>query len=260
MIQNAMAQLALLASISINPMVSVESDLHVMVLGDSITVGCTTTPPTGWCGPLSTMLTASGIQHTITGHAVSGVDCGYWAQRIDAILPTDQPDVVLINCGTNNDGNSPLGRERLGEQYRTILEAIHVHNPTTKAAVGLIGYSNFEIQNAQGRAWLRTSEPAVNDTIYYNVIRYYLPAGWPIVFADFQRMPGTSDYLNGGSDGIHPNSALGHKTMAAIWYRSLVAPLGLMDNVPEPCGMWGHRPTYQEPEFISCTITAGSGG
>lgn len=220
--------------------------IRILTLGDSITSLC---PTGGYCGPLGALLTATGQPYTFINRASGGTACDYTASNINSWLTTDHPDLVLLNCGTNNVPQNQAMKDALGTQWRTIVEAVHVYG--AKLAVSFIGYSNPD-NISQFHANLPTYEANANDTIYVNM-QYYQPYGWFSGVADFQSMPGDLDYLL--ADGIHP-VALGYKTMAAVWYRSLRVAMGWDDVVPSPCGMWGHRPAYGPPSFTGCTSTS----
>jgi lysophospholipase L1-like esterase len=225
---------------------------RILVLGDSITAQCGINPPAGYCGPLGTMLDNAGVPHTFINEAVGGTTCGYTSDNIHAFLTRDLPnpaanDLVLLNCGTNNvpgPQGSPSAVE-LGAQWRTIVDAVHGYG--VRIAVSFIGYSN-PVNDSTFGASLPYAEANANDEIARNLPTYQA-AGWITGLADFQRMPGDTIYLDSG--GIHPTPK-GYQTMAAIWYRAVRANMGWPDIVPEPCGMWGHRPGGVTPPYISC--------
>lgn len=228
--------------------------IRIVALGDSISVPCTQTPPSGWCGTLDSLLTQADVPHVIIGRAVGGVNCGYWSSQIQSVLEDTRPDLLLVYCGTNNDGLSVAGTNAMGEQWRTIVEA--AHNFGAKVGVSFIGYSNQRIQDEQGRSWLLPSEGGVNDEIFRN-LQYYWNAGWLAGLADIQQLPGNLDYLNPSPDGIHPND-LGSKAIGTIWYIALRNGTVQGTAMPwpniasTPCGMWGGRLPYQPPSFIPC--------
>lgn len=256
----AVALLALaLPGASVRPALAVDiptptplRPLRILTVGDSITAHCGDVPPAGYCGPLGTMLDQAGVSHVFINRAVAGTDCDYTASNIQTWLTADQPDLVLLDCGTNNVPGSQASQDLMAAQWRTIVETIHA--TPVKQAISFIGYSNPVNASTFGSS-LPTTEGVANDVIYrewqYEIGR----PGWATGFsglADFQRLPGNLTYLDSG--GIHP-IALGYQAMAAIWYRSLEATMGWPDLVTEPCGMWGYRPGGTPRQFVQCTGT-----
>lgn len=226
--------------------------LRILAVGDSITAQCAPAGTTGWCGRLLDLLAARGIAATVTVAATSGAACGPLAAGLGAGL-TAGVDLVVINCGTNNDTSTQAARDALGAQWRTLVEAAHVGGAMVLPV--LIQYSDPEVEAAAGRSWLVPSEVRANDILYSNW-HYYQPAGWFAGTLDLQQIPGDRDYL---ADGVHPGP-LGQYTIAALTYRALRAYYGWPDDVPQPCGMWGHRPDpayLQYVSFIPCTATTG---
>lgn len=223
--------------------------LRILVVGDSISVGCGQEPQAGWCGEFSTLLTQRGIAHSIAGHVHSGWSCQALRADFAAAFEAADPDVVIMNCGTND---VPAGApdEGLGWAWRWMTEYSYTHGALILPV--FIQYSNPEINQKAGRGWLLGGEANANDTIFTNR-QYYVNA--PSFFAglaDLQQVPGDWNYLNGGTDGIHPN-ALGNRVYAAIFYRALRANYAWPDTVPQPCGMFGHRAIYAPPPFTACS-------
>lgn len=225
-----------------------EGSLSIMVVGDSISLGCDSVPLGGWCSQLSSLLAERGISHTIAGHVISGWSCGSlsagFASRFDQI----QPDVVIMNCGTNDAPQNQTQKDSMGTAWRIMVEYAYTHGALILPV--FIQYSNVEINNENGRWWLVPGERNANDTIYVNHL-YYVNAGWFVGLADFQQIPGTWDYLNGGTDGIHPN-LLGQSVYATIVYRAMQTHYGWPATVQARCGMWGHSVEYNAPDFTPC--------
>jgi lysophospholipase L1-like esterase len=233
------------------PVPAAATTISIGVIGDSITTPCAT-PGGGYCGKLQALLAANGVVAVFHVAAVSGASCGGLIGPAKTML-TQRPQLVIIACGTNNDTSTTSARDALGAQWRTLVEASHVAG--AKVLPTFIQYSNPEIQRAQGRAWLIDSQPRVNDVIYSN-LHYYQPYGWFAGLLDLQQIPGNWDYLAGGADGIHPN-AFGEQVEAMLIYRALRGHYGWPDTVPQPCGMWGHRPDLSYLRYITYTPCAG---
>jgi lysophospholipase L1-like esterase len=223
--------------------------LTIFVVGDSISVGCDTTPLTGWCGELSTLLTQRSIAHTITGIIRPGWSCQAIQAEFEAAFNAKNPDLVIMNCGTN-DAPPFAPYEPMGEKWRSMVEYSYVHGALILPV--FIQYSNPEINQKAGRGWLVPAEANANDTIYFNRQYYVNAPNFFAGLADLQQVPGDWAYLNGGTDGIHPN-AFGNWVYAALFYRALRAQYGWPNTVPKPCGMFGHRSIYDPPAFTPCT-------
>lgn len=230
--------------------------ISIMVVGDSISVGCGTTPLTGWCADLSTLLTERGIAHSIDAHAISGWSCISLAAGFPARFDAIQPHLVIMACGTNDAPSTQAAMDAMGEKWRTMVEYAWTHRGTrdTRILPVFIQYSDIEINEENGRSWLLSGEGRANDTIYVNM-NLYDPSVWFAGLADLQRVPGDLNYLIGGTDGIHPNQ-LGNHVYADIFYRAVKDHYGWPDTVGEPCGMFGHRWIYWPPPFIPCTSTS----
>ena len=222
--------------------------LDIFVVGDSISVGCDTTPLAGWCGELSTLLTDRGIAHTITGIIRPGWSCQAIQTQFEAAFNAVNPDLVIMNCGTN-DAPPSAPYEPMGEKWRSMVEYSYVHGALILPV--FIQYSNPEINQKAGRGWLLSGEANANDTIYFNRQYYVSAPNFFAGLADLQQVPGDWDYLNGGTDGIHPN-AMGNRAYATIFYRALKGQYSWPNTVPKMCGMWGHRAIYNPPAYTPC--------
>lgn len=221
--------------------------LKILVVGDSISVGCETVPLAGWCAEFSSLLSKRGVSHSIYGHVHGGWSCAALQPGFAQSFQSRDPDLVIMNCGTNDVPGSP-NDPVMGEKWRMMVEYAHIYG--AKVLPVFVQYSNPEINAENGRAWLIGGEGNANDTIYNNM-QYYQPYGWFAGIADLQQVPGNWDYLKGGVDGIHP-SEYGNKVYAALFYRSLRGYYQWPDTVPVPCGMWGHREIYDAPQYQPC--------
>lgn len=229
-----------------------DTSLNIMVEGDSISLGCDSVPLAGWCAGLSGLLDDRSIQHTIAGDVHSGWSCTSLASTFKARFDQIQPDLLILNCGTNDVPNTPAAQDAMGTAWRTMVEYAHAHGALVLPV--FVQYSNPEINAKNGRAWLVSGEANANDVIYRNRQYYVNYPGWFAGLADFQQVPGNWDFLNGGTDGIHPNPT-GQRAYAAIVYRALKDTYGWPDTVPTPCSMWGHRDIYDPPPYIPCSMT-----
>lgn len=234
-------------AVTVRPVVNA-TPLKIMVLGDSISAGCGVHPLTGWCKEFADILDSKEIGYQISAWAISGRSCSSLQPGFKAAFDKAQPNVVVMSCGTNDVPNDGKSKEVMGAAWRTMVEYSWTHGAHVLPV--FVGYSNPEINQAAGRGWLVNGEATANDVIYENM-KYYQSAGWFVGLADMQIVPGDWNFLNGGTDGIHPNE-LGAKVMAMLYYRAMRAFYGWPDSVAVPCGMWGHRSGYGPREFVAC--------
>lgn len=190
----------------------------------------------------SELQTNANITCDLRNLAVSGTTCDYWVPRIQNILVTHNPDMLILACGTNNDANTQAGRDQLGAAWRTIVETVYQFrtNPRVKIVPVLISYADA-IRLTPATAWVGPSEPWVNDTIYFNSM-YYSPYGWfPGGFIDWQMLPSNPPYMR---DSLHP-SDLGEWLMGKVAYRQLAPGFGWpAPSSPVTCGLYGGRYPY----------------
>ena len=239
---------ATLASLIAGPVTSARAEpvpVRILTLGDSIS------EDGRWQDATSRLLFDAGIPNTVINVAVSGTRCSYWPERIDALLATHQPDLVVLMCGTNDDPTDrmPWGESRTGWSTRYVIEAVHAYRPMSPARTlpALIGYSDPLI----APTWLLANQPATNDNLWSNQALYL---GGPQLagIANLQVIPGTADYIT--DDGIHPN-ARGHRVIGRMVYDAARASQGWpLAPTPPPCGMYGHRRGGVRPYHVPCPL------
>lgn len=221
-------------------------------VGDSISWHCLDPQPWdpatgvgGYCAELGSILTQGGIDYVFStagsgstpGSAVAGVATAYWATHIHDVLVANNPDVVILHIGTND--NQTGGTGPFETSWKSIVDQIHAYRPASPVkVVGVfVQYSNPEVSTALNRTWLTTSQPATNDAIWRNRAKVDMLVDLQCIPADDLGL-----YTIGYPDGIHP-TALGCRRMAQLIYRGIRATMGWPDIVPQPCGMSGHRHT-----------------
>jgi lysophospholipase L1-like esterase len=248
--------------------------LVITPVGDSISAHCLdaqpwdpTTGQGGYCATLAAELDAAGVAYSFAtagsgstpGSAVAGVGCSYWASHIHDVLVADNPDLVILDCGTN-DNVSSGNTATFETNWRSIVDQIHAYRPAdpVKVVAVFVQYSNPDVSLALGRTWLTASEPNINDAIYRNRARADL-------LADLQSIPpslglytiGCTTLLLASCDGIHP-TALGAQRMAQLIYRGIEGGMGWPDVVPQPCDMTGHRFGSASAEATYLPYTSGA--
>lgn len=240
-----LAVVTLLATASAAPATAAVEQVpaRILTLGDSIT------HDGAWQNETERLLTSAGVANTIVNVAVSGSDCGYWPSRIDALLATHQPDLVVLACGTNDwpADRMPWGEPRSGWATRYVIEAVYAYRPANPAKTlpVLVQYSDPLI----APAWLLANEPATNDILYVNQL-LYVNGPQLAGIADLQMIPATADYVS--ADGIHP-VARGYKAIGRTVYDAARASMGWpVTGEPALCGQYGHRAGYPRPTYTPC--------
>ncbi len=82
----------------------------ILVFGDSISAGHGIEVTQGWVSLLQKKLVESNSQYSIINASISGETSAGGLSRIDAILVTHKPDIVLLQLGANDGlrGLSPI--------------------------------------------------------------------------------------------------------------------------------------------------------
>lgn len=229
--------------------------VRIMAVGDSITEALNVGGG-GYRTKLGQLLTAAGVPHEFYTVARGGYRCGDLTPLVATALQTYHPDLVLLNCGTNNAANGP-GNWAFRVEYLTMWNTILNAYVDTRIVPSWIQYSAYTGHN-DVVSWLPGNEATINDVIYS--VSQWRPVGtrtfWPA--ADFQQIP--AGYLDAG--GIHPTQA-GYDIMAYRWYVALRAdPIFQaqwnLPEIPTPCGLVGHRPDINTtPGYRPCETVGG---
>lgn len=249
------AALITVGAVAVPPAQTADSSIKILSIGDSITHGGNAS---GY-GPayrteLSRLLGLAGIAHTYETSAWPGQSCGFIASQMPSQLAAYNPDLVLLNCGTND---SPGTTET---PYRAMLQRFTTTG--TPAVASWIGYADPRI--APQASWLLPNQRAANDGIYRALFGPPVYYGPTIGVADMQAIPGDAEFLvpsnSAGPDGIHP-STRGYVAMARLFYKAAAVIMGWPSlatlGVPEMCGLRGNWRDYPEPlpgiDYVECT-------
>lgn len=87
--------------------------MKILVLGDSVTAGCTfsgTTSSTCYVERLRALLEAAALDVEVVASALEGIDTGYAVKRFSRMVTVHEPDLVLVMLGLN-DALPPGQRE-----------------------------------------------------------------------------------------------------------------------------------------------------
>ncbi len=106
----------------------------ILVLGDSISAGYGIEVTQGWVSLLQKKLVESNSQYSIINASISGETSAGGLSRIDSILTSHKPDIVLLQLGANDGlrGLSPV-------QMKINLAEIVQRSQTSGAKVILLG-------------------------------------------------------------------------------------------------------------------------
>lgn len=226
----------------------------ILTIGDSITEGATMTGSVSpsYRAELGRLLDDACVPHFFAVAAVGGTTCGYWSSRMAGLMTTYRPDIVLINCGTNDrmDTKTPSQITAWEGMYRSLFDTVLDSDPDVYAYPAFVQYSAGSVATgctAHGPIpWLPVSEAIGNDA-RYRAMRVIDEWGSRVPeFVDYQPIP--EGYLD--ECGVHPTPG-GYDVMGRIAFNRLAQHLGV-PPVPLPCGLVGRRPGGVVPNWIPC--------
>ena len=212
----------------------------ILPLGDSITAGAGAQPGDngGYRVELFTKAVNSNKHITFVGSLTSGPSTvagvafpknheghiGYKIDQISALATTsqalkDQPQIVLLFAGTNDEGypDSQAGAsERLGLLIDKIVTAL----PTSLLVVSSIyvfpGCKATNYTAAQCATAVGTYNAAIP-----SVVKQRADKGKHILYVDMSALP--SNGLS--TDGVHPNATIGYPWIGDNWYEAITTYL-----------------------------------
>ncbi|GLZ01981.1 SGNH/GDSL hydrolase family protein [Actinoplanes sp. NBRC 103695] len=198
--------------------------VKVMPLGASITWGTASSDGNGYREDLRKRLADAGVTVDYVGSQQSGAMAdrdneGHPGWRIDQVaasidgwLATYQPDVVLINVGTN-DTIQNYDLPNAPARMRALVQRIVAARPGIAVVFSTLVPSRDAGNNAETQAF-NAQLPAI--------ARDEQAAGHRVHLADLNSSLTVDDI---SSDGIHPTDA-GYVKMGNIWYSALRPVLG----------------------------------
>ncbi|MEV7625048.1 SGNH/GDSL hydrolase family protein [Actinoplanes sp. NPDC089786] len=206
------------------PSAAAADPIRVMPLGASITWGTASSDGNGYREGLRQHLAGAGVAIDYVGSQQSGTMAdkdneGHPGWRIDQVaaavdgwLATYQPDVVLINVGTN-DTIQNYDLPNAPARMRSLIQRIVAARPGIAVVFSTLVPSRDAGNNAEAQAF-NAQLPAI--------ARDETAAGHRVWLADLNGSL-TIDDISG--DGIHPTDA-GYQKLATIWYAALRPALG----------------------------------
>lgn len=197
----------------------------VLSIGDSLTVGADGSTYASYRQELSRLMTLTGQPHTWVVAAVGGSKCSYWASRINGLITTHQPKLIVLNCGTNDTPSDATEAD-----YRTILATAQARGVPIVAS--LIGRPYMGSPENSVRPWIEGWMDSTNDAIRRALAAY--PA---VPYASMLRVPNNPEWLH--SDGIHL-TARSEAAYGQLFYQAAQLIRSGWRTFVQMCGLSGH--------------------
>lgn len=225
-----------------------EAPIRIMPLGDSITRGQvgTSVPEEveeGYRLGLWNRLTDFGLSIDFVGSQSSGStnlpdldhegNPGFTTRQItngrgeqpgvDELIPTFNPEVILLMAGTNNSNNTP---DRMIEDLDALIDSILNEN----GFAGELLVSTIPPIRSDGRFPERIPNVEAYNAQIATVVDTYVQQGNSVTFVDMLNIPNgltENDITPPPEDrnGIHPTIA-GYDKIAQFWFDNLLGQLG----------------------------------
>lgn len=229
----------------------------ILTVGDSITEGATMAGSAGpsYRAELGRLLDAACIPHTFAVAAVGGTTCGYWTTRMAVLMTTHHPDVVLVNCGTNDRMDTKTAAQTTAWEgvYRGLFDTVLDMDPDVIAYPSWVQYSagrpstGCTTPPGPSPSWLPASEAKLNDAIYRAMVVIDEWGARVPTWIDYQAIP--EGYLD--QCGVHPTPG-GYDVMGRLAFNTIAPMLVAPPAVPLPCGLTGRRPGGPVPNWVPC--------
>lgn len=200
-------------------------------VGDSLTYGADGSVTASYRGELSRLMNRTGQPHEWRLAMMPGSKCSWWVSRIDALITQHDPDVIFLNCGTNDTPSDTTESD-----YRAILSVARSRN--VRVVASYIGRPDMESATNTARPWIDDWMHSTNDAI-----GRALSAFPSVPAAPMWRIPADPEWLQ--PDGIHwtPRSeAAAGQLFYQAAQQAMPGWLTLAQlRIAEMCGLHGHR-------------------
>lgn len=193
--------------------------VRILACGDSITVGYGSSDNAGWRPWLADLIDRQRVQAVMSMHAHGGWILAQMAEGLPAVLAATDPDLVLVNIGTNDWASDTAAHQA---SYLQMIDLILASSPTVRVACAVIPISQATS--------IQASEQRVNTAIRGAVAQR---AGTGrVALSDHSittQARWTSDATEPGSypppgrwtfDGVHPTDAA-YLQMAQQWLTTI---------------------------------------
>lgn len=210
--------------------------ITVLSIGDSLTYGTDGSATASYRAELSRLMNNAGQPHQWRVAAQGGTNCAYWADRINNLITQHSPNLIILNCGTNDTPTS-----NVEAALRTIFATAQARG--VQIAGAFIGIPDMRSPENRARTyiydWMHNTNEAVK----------HVKASYPNApFADNRRIPATLEWLQ--SDGIHWTDRA-NKAAAQLIYQAVRASRGWRTLqqmfIEEACGLSGASQEDPEP-------------
>lgn len=209
----------------VSPLYGTSTKLKVMPLGDSITAGKHRVDPTlgAYRNQLWADFSADNLSLDFVGSQSNGPNSlgdrnheGHPGWRINRIndlftggeLDTYQPDVVLLEIGTNDTRTRSL--DQMDADLGNLIDTITAHFPNTQLLVSSITPIDASVQGNT-----RAEKAKDFNRLIPNIVQHQ---GKKVDFVDVGGSLSVDDLV---SDGVHPNTK-GYNKLGDAWYNALV--------------------------------------
>lgn len=163
--------------------------ITVLSVGDSLTYGTDGSTTASYRGELSRLMRLTGQSHQWRVEAAPGSKCSYWPSRIDNLITTHHPDVIFLDCGTNDTPTDSTEAD-----YRAILAVTQARG--VQVVASLIGIPDMRSDTNRVRPYIEDWMHGTNLAIKRALASYP-----QVPVADMQRVPANPEWLQ--ADGIH---------------------------------------------------------
>lgn len=161
----------------------------LMSIGDSITFGTDGSVTASYRGEVSRILRLTGQPHEWIVQAAPGSKCSWWTSRIDGLITTYHPDMIFLNCGTND---TPA--DQTEADYWSILTIAGARGVPVVAS--LIGRPDMRSPTNTVRPWIKDWMQGTREALQRAL------SGFPgVPYADVGLVPANPEWLQ--PDGIH---------------------------------------------------------
>lgn len=211
--------------------------ITIMACCDSLTWGENGATTDSYRLELSRLLNKTGQPHQWRVAAMPGTTCHHWALYIEAAIVQHNPDLIFLNCGTND---TPT--DNTEADYRTILSIAAAHD--VQVVASLIGLPDMKSSTNIPRPYIYDYMKQTNLAIKRALTSYP-----NVAVANFERIPANPEWLK--TDGIHW-TVRADAGVAHLLYKAAQPTRGWKTltqmGVYEMCGLNGVR--IEEPWLI----------
>jgi len=168
----------------------------VMIVGDSLSDAYSIPRESGWVHRLSERL---ADEHEVVNASISGETTAGAVTRIDGLLETHRPNVVLIILG-GNDGLRGLAPTQLEDNLASVIEK-------GKSAGATVALMQIRLPPNLGPVYIERFE-----SVYPRLAERYEVELLPFFLEDLYQRPGMLQ-----DDGIHPTAEAQPRMLEALW-------------------------------------------